>query len=250
MKTNIFIILLGLIIFASCEKNDRIMFSSDNEAVFFKDVSGDRDSITLSLATKPTGNDTLWLNVNLIGTQLSVPSNYSAVVVEEMTTAEEGLHYEILKERYTFPADTFKSVMPVVLMKGDPALKKNPVVLTVKLVTDELRAGYADQQLVRIVFSDIFITPSEDYGYYSNMNYFIKLFGEYSQVKHQAIFEYLGEDLPTKKYAMYYRHKYRDLASWKYFEWGKCAKYLLKYYADNIVLDENGVRIETWKIQG
>ncbi len=236
MKTNIIILLLGVFLFSACEKNERLVFTLDS-SVFFKDYSSGSDSLMVSLATKKMGADTVFIKVNLLGQYLKTSRKFGLEIDESLTTAEENIHYVPLKESYIFPKDTFEIEVPVILVKGDDLLKKQSVTMAVKLKMNELETAYPSKQLVRIIYSDMFIPPVGD-GYYGNMTYFVHLFGVYSQKKHQMIFEYLNEDLPTTIYAMYY--KYYDPV------WQECSVALSKYCSENVVLDENGNQILPW----
>lgn len=237
MKNYILILILGLFIFAACEKNERILYSKA-ESVYLSEYKDAADSLTVSLATKKIGTDTVYIKVKLLGRYLEKPAKFGLEVKDDMTDATEDVHYKPLQEYYIFPAGVPEYKMPVVLIKGDNALKKKSVTLAVKLKADELETAYIDKQYVRIIFSDMFLAPVGT-DYYGNMTQFVKLFGVYSQKKHQMIFEYLGEDLPTKKYAMYYKN--RDP------EWRACSKALSDYCRDNNVIDENGNKILPWK---
>ncbi|MDE5422130.1 DUF4843 domain-containing protein [Ancylomarina sp. DW003] len=237
MKTNIIILFLGIFLLCACEKNERLVYTSE-ASVFFKDFSTETDSLMVSLATKKAGTDTVFIKVNLLGQSLNTPTKFGLEIVEALTTAEENVHYMPLMESYLFPKDTFMFEVPVLLVKGDDLLKKQTVTLAVKLKADELETAYPDKQLVRIIYSDMFMPPvgNDNYG---NMTYFVRLFGVYSQKKHQMIFEYLNEDLPTTRYAMY--HKYYDPV------WQACSEALSTYCSENTVIDENGNQILPWR---
>lgn len=237
MKNTIFILILGLFIFSSCEKNERLVYSEIG-SVYFKDFSDKADSLMVSLATKKEGVDTTYVKIRLLGQYLKTPKKFKAKVILDKTTAKEGVHYKKFKEFYLFPKDTSVYKMPIILIKGDAELKKKPVVLAFKLEADELNTGFTDKQQLRVKFSDMFMPPVGT-SRYGNMTYFVKLFGVYSQKKHQMIFDYLGEDLPTKRYGMYY--KYRDP------KWQACSKALSKYCKEHEVFDENGKRIKPWR---
>lgn len=237
MKNIISIFIASLFILTSCEKNERMLYN-ETQSVYFMSYSDKVDSLTTSLVTKAVGLDTIYIKVKLLGRYLNEPQKFKLEVISDKTTAIEGKHFETLKEYYEFPANVPEFDLPIVLIKGDVMLQKQSLTLAVKLKEDELKTGFIDKQYVRIVFSDMFIAPETAGGKYSNMTQFVNLFGVYSQKKHRMIFEYLGEDLPTTQYAMYYKN-YDE-------KWIACSKYLSDYCRDNEVIDENGNKILPW----
>lgn len=238
MKNIILIFIASLFVLASCEKNERMLYD-ETQSVYFKSHTDKADSLTTSLVTKPVGPDTIYIKVQLLGRYLEQPQKFKLEVISDKTTAVEGKHFASLEEYYEFPVNVPEFDLPIVLIKGDEMLQMQALTLAVRLKEDELKLGFQDRQYVRIVFSDMFVVPESESGSYSNMQQFIILFGAYSQVKHRMIFEYLGEDLPTAQYGMYYKN-YDD-------EWVAASKYLSDYCRDNEVIDENGKKIFPWR---
>lgn len=237
MKNILIIFICAFVLFSSCEKNDRVVYT-EKSSVYLEDFNNSRDSTVFSLVTSKGNTDTVFLDIKLLGNYLEKPATFGLEVVEELTDAKVDLNYKTLGE-FIFPADTSKCSIPVVLVKGDDELQVKEKTLAVRLKAGDLNTGFDDRQTVRIIFSDIIITP-EGTGKYGNMTYFIKLFGVYSKKKHRMIAEYMGEDLPLDDiYGMYRKNKLP--------EWHACSQALSDYCRDNEVIDENGNRIEPWK---
>lgn len=238
MKNIISAFVVILFLLTACEKNERLLFN-EKQSVYFRSYSDKADSLTASLVTKPIGEDTIYIKVQLLGRYLEKPQRFKLEVINEKTTAVEGKHFKALEKYYVFPKDTSMFDLPIVLIKGDLMLQKKSVTLAVRLKEDELKTAFNDRLSVRIVFSDMFIKPDDSGGAYSNLQQFINLFGVYSQKKHRMIFECLGEDLPTEQYAMFYKN-YDP-------KWIACSQSLSNFCRDNEVIDENGNRIFPWR---
>ena len=135
--------------------------------------------------------------------------------------------------------------MPVRLIKGDAAIKKKPVTLTLRLVaTGDLGVAYADKSEIRLLIADMLKKP-EGEGYYGDMTAFKKLFGEYSQKKHMMIIEMTGHDFwedtygsGNGNYGIYYEEDY----------YTPYARKLYKIITGSEIRDETGKVMQGWNV--
>lgn len=240
MKKIIF--LLALVTLFSCKENERLIYDLSQTEVFFRDVNGAStqgvDSMYVSLVTREDVSDVL-IPVELLGNLLSAPKKFRVEVVPEKTTAVEGLHYQKLPDYYEFPTDTTTYDVPVVVLKGDEAIKEKSVVLTLRIVeTEEIGTVYKDRSEIRLIIADMLKTPAGGANFSDDMTIFIRVFGEYSKVKHQMIIDLVGHDFWDKKPNMFYQLDY-------YIPYGRKLYTIItggEYY------DENGKLMEGWSL--
>lgn len=237
---NIFLIIVLFLSIFSCSENERMVFEGESR-VYFKNISKDKDTITFSLAPKPSGT-TFDIPVALAGYKLTSDKKMRVEIVKEGTTAIEGTHYK-LDEEHVFPADTFATSIPIVIYKEDPELRTATKYLTIKLVpTSDLNIIYDDKVKVVLAITLQLKTPTGT-GYYGDMTSFKRLFGDYSKKKHELIIEMAGHDFWDGNYGNY------GGANGLYDEEGyyePFSRQLLQYVMENEVYDENGNLIKPW----
>lgn len=236
--------LLALVGFFACSENERLVYDDNMHDVYYTIVTETRDSIYVSLLTAEDVS-TATVEVSLLGNVLPEPRKFKVEVVKERTTAVEGLHYKALPEYYEFPAGEFKYKMPVEMLKGDPEITVNPVILTLRLADSEgLGVAYADRSEVRLIIADMLKQP-EGNGYYGDMTAFKNLFGDYSRKKHTMIIELTGHDFWDGDYGDYggeYGLFYESAYYTPY------ARKLYKIITENEIRDENGKIIQGWMV--
>lgn len=242
----LFILLLGVAFYA-CSENDRLVYNENMHDIYYSDVTRGKDSIFVSLLTADQ-EMVATINVRLLGDILRAPEKFKVEVVQEKTTAKEGVHYKKLPETYEFPAGEFDYKMPVTLLKGDEEITKNPVTLTLRLVpVSSIGIAYKDRSVVRLIIADMLRKP-EGTGYYDDMRSFTRLFGEYSRKKHTMIIELTGHDFWDYGYGaepdyvgdgkIYYEEAY----------YTPYARKLYKIITENRIEDENGKVMQGWMV--
>ena len=230
MKKYIYLFLLMAGI-AGCQQNKEFDWQSV-DAVYFQinsDWNKTTDSVTYSFAGKGVDMDTVWLKVNLQGNMSDDSRKISMVVNPELTTAEEGVHYETLKEYYELPARQTSVKLPLVVFNQDQTLDKKAVLVVLELLpTADLALGISERNKVKVEVSNILNPPS----YWNGIQTY---FGVYSRVKHEICIRELGWEFPESQ-------DYYDYQEWKVY-----GKYMSNYFRDHYpVMDENNKPIEPW----
>lgn len=230
------ILFLILIAFSSCKENERLIYANQQE-IYFKGLNKDNDSLYVSLLAKEEVSTTE-IPIRLLGNLLSSPKKFRTEVVSGKTTAVEGRHYKKLPDYYEFPADSFEYKMPIVMIKGDEAIKEKAAILTLRLVgTEELGIAYEDRSTIRVIIADMLKTPTGT-GYYDDMTAFKSLFGDYSKTKHMMIIELVGHDLWDKEARIYDQKAY----------FTPYARLLYKKITSDVYEDENGNIMQGWNV--
>ncbi len=224
-------IILGLL--TACQENEMSDFNCTG-AVYFQINPSDwndlTDSVPYSFAGKEVTEQTLNLQVNLMGD----PSNYDRkirlVVDREKTTAEAGVHYRALEDFYILPKNAHNVQIPVTLLQGDPRLKKEFFRLTLKLeASDDLQPGLTNRIVTKVLIADMYMKPT----YWDQLH----VWGDYSAKKHSLLLEQFGVDFPATLDEFYDDYNL----------WSARANIISQYVEENYpVLDENNQPIEPW----
>ncbi|MGX5819452.1 DUF4843 domain-containing protein [Chitinophaga lutea] len=230
MKRNYLLLLLPVVLAMACKKNEPLLYE-EKPAVYFSAFS-DKDSLVHSMLGAKTNNDTVFVAIRLLGNKADKDRQVTLRVNAAFTNAKEGLHFEKLKDSYTFPANAFTATIPVVLYKTDPQLSHQYFRLGLDILPSaDFGAGYPYRLTARILFTNELVKP--DYW-----DAFLKLYyGDYSKAKHQKIIDIQGFDFPAVR-ASIPTAMYGTLMSW--------GRVVCKYYTDNTEYDENGNRILPW----
>ncbi|WP_207534195.1 DUF4843 domain-containing protein [Desertivirga arenae] len=177
MKAYIYLIMTVLFL-ASCEKAEELKYSHSANIFFQFNSGADRDSMVYTFAYRPTiPQDTVWLLVRLTGTRTATDRYFTARIEKDSSTAQEGLHYEPLKEQYAIPADRGWTYIPFVVYNKDKQLENRSVSAIIKLNPSE-DFGIENPSIIRakVVFSSKLEKPSW---------WDMWLGGYYSRTKHE-----------------------------------------------------------------
>lgn len=237
-------ILFVLFTFFSCKENERLTFDGENKIYFEKKASRKTDTLFLSIMTSANGFS-YDIPVTILGKQLNKAKKYRIAVVPEETTALENLTYKLESNEFDFPVNTFTSSFPVIIYKNDPELANMYKYLTLRLVpTSDLDVAYEDRSQLVIAISAMLKVP-QGTGYYGDMTTFVNLFGPYSRKKHEMIIELTGHDFWDGNYGVNgglgNKGLFSEINYYKPF-----ARVLLKEITENVIIDENGNRINPW----
>lgn len=184
MKKNIFYFLLLSIIFWACKKNEMMPYiSSDNVYLHYLDENGNQDTTTISysFAYNPSlAQDTIWIPIIVTGPKVSHSRQFVLSVVDSLTTAVKGTHYEALKASYTLPADSGTFKIPVILKNTDETLANKSVTLGLRTIAggDFSAELPLNLRTKKVIFSNRLERPSW-WGYWQSQ------LGDYGRVKHQ-----------------------------------------------------------------
>lgn len=242
-------ILAIVFVFWGCSENERLLFT-DGYRVYFEDIDDDLDSMTITMIALKEDKMTVNIPITLLaGSTFDESKQYKIEVLSDKSDAEAGLHYEAFSELQEFPANSVTAYFPLTVLKKDSvALAEKSVLLTLRLGdSGEMQAGYNDRIEMRIFINNMMRIPEDNGSYWCDMYAFIRLFGAYSQVKHQLIIDMTGHDFWDESIGWTTESTTNWIAStavqtyYTYY-----AKMLYKYIAENEVIDENGDVIELW----
>jgi len=184
MKKNIFYFSLLSIMFLACKKNELMPYqSADNVYLHYLDKDGLQDTTTISysFAYNPSlGQDTIWVPIIVTGPKVAHSRQFVLSVVDSLTTAVKGTHYEALKTSYTLPADSGTLKIPVILKNTDDALANKSVTLGLRTIAGGDFAAELPLALrtKKIIFSNRLERP----GWWI---YWQSQLGDYGRIKHQ-----------------------------------------------------------------
>lgn len=130
-------ILINTLLFFSCQKQELTKYNSrDNIYLNYKLQNGNQDTSTLtySFAENPSlSQDTLWIPVIISGRTTPNERLFKLSVVDSLSTARAGLHFEPLAEMHNMPADSGTIQIPLVIKNTDPELANISVKLTLRI---------------------------------------------------------------------------------------------------------------------
>jgi len=176
MKKIITVIIAAVALLAACQKAENVTYRYADNIYFNLEPYGYKDSILYSFALHPgKEKDTVWVPLKVAGNRVDRERVYAVQLIDTATTALVNLHYEPLKELYTFRSDSGTHFMPVILYNADTMLEDRNFTLSFQLVpTSDFKTDIALIK-ARLVFSNKLEKP-----FWWNM----WLGGYYSQVKH------------------------------------------------------------------
>ena len=191
-------------------------------------------TLLYSFAGKTIAEDTVWLQVDLMGEAVGHDRTLKLSVDAENTTAVEGTHYEALRSSYVLPAGAYQIQVPIVLYNNDPVLENSTLQLAMQLEpTADLQLGLANRTKVRIQMTAMLTPPS----YWNDL--LVYYFGPYSKAKHEICIQVLGQDFPAS---------YDEFMSGNYEYWVAAGTYMDNYFYENypIIDPETNMPIEPW----
>lgn len=123
------------------------------------------------------------LAVQVMGMPKPYERNLRLEVIDSLTTAKEGLHYQLKKDNI-FPRDTAYSNIYITLFKDkDPGLRENPVVLALRLAeSEDFRVVPVEKRFTEL-YLFVSVTPAPKPGWWLDQD-----LGEYTE---QAAFMFM-----------------------------------------------------------
>lgn len=252
MKNYIYL-LLSLVFLAACEESELTNFK-EKDAVYFqlektdytKDPSYwdnwlkyEGDSVVFSFGGLEPDHpeykeqDTVWLQVNLMGKMSSKARTFNVTINDVQTDAVEGTHYESLDSQYPFEADTVHTSFPVVVYNHE-TLGADPYTLDIVLEGNELfDLGLEGRLNARIlIYNDVVKPLIWDQYIYRHL-------GPYSKAKHRVVLSTNGGELLPHTY-----EEYVEMGG--YYNIYYMRKPMNTYLEENEVYDEDGNRVMPW----
>lgn len=248
-KIAVVFLLVAFCLFTSCKENEYEGFE-DNGSVYFQTNAGNWTLVSAgtnySFAGKTIEQDTVWIQVNLLGTPVDYDRQF-AIAENEGNTAIAGTHYEAFKSSYTMKAGEMTARVPVIVYNSED-IKTKLIHLAFTLVpTDDLGLGLQGRTSFYIDITSFLNKPAywdEPWDPYEGTEWegeytitAADYWGPYSRIKHEICLEKLGVDFPGDL---------MTLLSDEY--WEAASAYMSQYFAENYpVYDENGNPIEPWR---
>jgi len=214
MKKNILLYLVISLIFAltTCSENPDYVYDSQKDNIYF-DIKNAEGNILYSFAdtTLDVVADTLYLPVKVSGNRLPNNRNLRIGVIDTLTTAQAGLHYEPLSPSYVMPADSGTLLLPVVLYNTDDMLLDSTVVLSLRLLdSEDFEVGLPHLNSATISFSARLEEPEwwrywiGELGFYSRTKHFLFLISSGTKNLHNPAVDFFS----TPK-ALYHISEYK-----------------------------------------
>lgn len=176
---------------AGCEKNEELVYASD-DGVYFdfsnSDLTNQRiDSVIYSFAMFPElSQDTILLPVRVSGNRSHADRKVRVELVTEKTTAQAGVHYKALEREYVLPADSGRFDIPVIIYNTDPMLAERAVKIMLQLKpTADFATMFPKLDSAKIIFSNRLEKPLWWEIWQNDL-------GEYSRVKHELFIRTSG----------------------------------------------------------
>lgn len=177
----------GLSLFASCDENERLVYSLDDRVYFHETeevLAVEKDiwekNYSFALQSSTLMEDTICIKVWLMGRIADYNRTFRAVAVADSTTAISPTHYEILDG--IIPANEHEGYLPIRIKRTEDTKEKSVSLYLELTDRGELKAGNADAIHFRLSWGDILMKPTH-WPYY---------FGVYSNSKYQFAIDVLG----------------------------------------------------------
>jgi hypothetical protein len=245
MKTKLYLLALVAAIMASgCDNDNYKYYSRGKSTLHFNFPEQQRDSIVLSFVTYTDGQGIeVMLPLELAGYASASDRHYRLRVVADSTTALEGTHYDALSGDFTFRANRYHDSARIVFHNTDDLLTRVSRRLYIEIVpTDDFDAGIWYRQKADIRFANIVRKPLIWDDGPNNSHSLFFYFGDYSRVKHVVILQQTGAtELPDRWPEDDNEASQKLIATLRQYSLA-----VNKYFAENVVFDENGDKIEPW----
>jgi hypothetical protein len=241
MKTISQLITLALLAVAwtGCDNDSYKYYTEESCTLHFNFPDQQRDSVVYSFIKYTDGQGIeVKLPLEIAGYASDRDRHYRLRVVADSSTAQEGLHYAPLEEQFVFKANRYHDSARIVFYNTDEVLSRSPRRLYLEIEsTGDFDTGIWYKQRADIRFANIVREPLTWAGTAYNRKCFYFYFGDYSKEKHVRILQQTGmEEFPDvwpdgeEHVALFMQY----------------ALVMNKYFTENVILDENGDRIEPW----
>lgn len=209
--------LMTMLAFTSCKENEYEGYNAEGSVYFQLNKSNWNyvgDSISYSFAGKDADEGVVKIRVNLLGNPSNVDRTVRIRIIDEKTTAKEGLHYSLPAKEFTLKAGEMQLDIPVTVYNKDELLTEQQVEVVIALeATNQLSLKMPERSTARIIISNILKQPS----YWDDM-WMDYIFGPYDRDKHAFMIKLLGRDFPE------------NMEDFDYYYWMDALAYLnVKY---------------------
>lgn len=190
MKKYIYLLLLIIVVLqTACSKDEVEVFDSNNYIYFNVDAKDDEAypslSWTFTFMDASVKSDVYEIPVKFAGRYLDKDATFSWKVVDSLTTAVAGVHYEVLTpEEQAIPADKSEGLLKIKLLRTADMQAKSYFLVLQLVSNDNFQVGPVDQ--IKITITDQLVKP--DWWIYSPYERFL---GIYSPTKLRLWLEFM-----------------------------------------------------------
>ncbi len=191
MKKSIYLLLLiTAVLQTACSKDEVEVFDSNNYIYFNVDAKDDEAypslSWTFTFMDASVKSDVYEIPVKFAGRYLDKDAMFEWKVVDSLTTAIAGAHYEeIAPEEQTIQADKSEGVLKIKLLRTADMQNKSYDLVLQLVANDNFQVGPVDE--IKITITDQLVRP--DWWVYTPYERFL---GTYSLMKLRLWLEFMG----------------------------------------------------------
>jgi len=171
----------------SCSENTPITYALNDRVYFYETeqvlaVTTTVTSMNYSFALKPSSlqQDTVKVNVRVMGRTADHDRHFRAVAVGDSTTAQAPQHYELLEG--IIPAGQQDGYLPILLKRTADTQQRSVTLLLQLTDGGDFTTGHPDMLHFRLSWADMLLRPAH-WPYY---------FGQYSTTKYRFAIDVLG----------------------------------------------------------
>ena len=215
-----FFCLSGIIFFAACSEDIIETYHAPGDNVYFN--INDDNSLLFSFTdtTQSTTEVTLLLPVKLSGARQPYPRTFNVGLIDSLTTAQAGIHYEALAKSYELQSDSGTFLLPIVLYNKNEILLDSTLTIGIILEkSDDFGIEFPKLISATVSFSNRLEEPGwwmywrGELGTYSRTKHFFFLISSGTKNLHNPSIDYYS----TPK-ALYHISQYKtfmnDPFSW------------------------------------
>ncbi len=160
MKKSILLSFVLLFILSACQKAEEMKYIGKTSVVFGT-TSDTLKAIEYSFLEHPQAQsiDTILVPIRIQGNRAHFDRKIKVSVVAAKTTAIAETHYVPLKSEYVMPADSGLIQLPIIIKKGDSRLNITPVVIALKIESNEFFIANPKMQYTTVTFSNTIKLP-------------------------------------------------------------------------------------------
>lgn len=179
---NTLLMLITVILIASCTKDNELLFNEDN--LVYVDEFKDSTDYSFAAAPESVISDSILVNFRIIGTA-SAKDREIKLAPTANSTAKVGYHYKVGKA--LIKAGQFSARIPIYLYRK-PGLKDSTLLLILNIVeSQDFKPGFPRDIRYKITLNDVLNKPTNWETSWA------PFFGSYSQVKFKFLIAVTGK---------------------------------------------------------
>ena len=182
-KVNYIIISFCFALLAACSDNEKMYDGST--AIYFNLSGNEVDSIVWSFAKTTDTLHVIDIPLEITGYPADYDRYFQIVVDKDLSTAEEGKHFQTLDNSYLLPSDEFAVNLPLTVYSTDKLLDSVTVDIVLRVIPNsDFPNTFSDRQSARVRLSNMLTKPAMWDNVYGR-----KYFGTWSKTKYKLILQ-------------------------------------------------------------